>query len=256
MPPFPPCASSPTWSSSPQRLNFRVAAEAQFVTQSTLSAGIKELETLLGVQLVERDTRHVRLTDGGRGRRRARGASCWPRPRTWRRRPAPRRARCPGRCASAPSPRSRPICCPRVLPALRRAYGELKLYLREDLTKRLLERLRAGRPRRRADRAALRYRRPVRARAVPGRVLVRGPRSRSRGPGARASRSGRSTPATCCCWKKGIACATTSSRPAVPAAARWEIAGRGHEPDHAHPDGRRRTGRDAAARRSRWRPAS
>jgi len=44
------------------RLNFRVAAEAQFVTQSTLSAGMKELETVLGVQLVERDNRNVRLT--------------------------------------------------------------------------------------------------------------------------------------------------------------------------------------------------
>ena len=48
-----------------ERLNFRVAAEAQFVTQSTLSAGIKELETLLGVQLVERDKHHVRLTTVG-----------------------------------------------------------------------------------------------------------------------------------------------------------------------------------------------
>ena len=48
-----------------ERLNFRVAAEAQFVTQSTLSAGIKELETLLDVQLVERDQRHVRLTAVG-----------------------------------------------------------------------------------------------------------------------------------------------------------------------------------------------
>ena len=44
------------------RLNFRVAAEAQFVTQSTLSAGIKELESVLGVQLVERDNRNVRMT--------------------------------------------------------------------------------------------------------------------------------------------------------------------------------------------------
>ena len=32
-----------------------------------------------------------------------------------------------------------------MLPGLRRAYGELKLYLREDLTERLLARLRAGR---------------------------------------------------------------------------------------------------------------
>ena len=35
--------------------NFTRAAEACFVTQSTLSAGLKELETTLGVQLVERD---------------------------------------------------------------------------------------------------------------------------------------------------------------------------------------------------------
>jgi len=47
------------------RLNFRAAAEAKFVTQSTLSAGIKELETLLGTQLVERDKRRVRLTAVG-----------------------------------------------------------------------------------------------------------------------------------------------------------------------------------------------
>jgi LysR family hydrogen peroxide-inducible transcriptional activator len=47
------------------RLNFRAAAEAQFVTQSTLSAGIKELESVLEVQLVERDQRHVRLTAVG-----------------------------------------------------------------------------------------------------------------------------------------------------------------------------------------------
>ena len=47
------------------RLNFRAAAEAQFVTQSTLSAGIKELETVLGVQLVERNQRSVRLTAMG-----------------------------------------------------------------------------------------------------------------------------------------------------------------------------------------------
>src|SRR5688572_9045820 len=48
-----------------EHLNFRVAAEAQFVTQSTLSAGIKELETLLGVQLFERDKRSARLTPVG-----------------------------------------------------------------------------------------------------------------------------------------------------------------------------------------------
>src|SRR5262245_27351198 len=47
------------------RLNFRAAAEARFVTQSTLSTGIKELENVLGVQLVERSKRSVRLTAMG-----------------------------------------------------------------------------------------------------------------------------------------------------------------------------------------------
>jgi LysR family hydrogen peroxide-inducible transcriptional activator len=37
-----------------------------------------------------------------------------------------------------------PYLLPRVLPALRRVHGDLKLYLREDVTKVLLERLRAG----------------------------------------------------------------------------------------------------------------
>src|SRR5260221_654010 len=50
------------------RLNFRVAAEARFVTPSTLSAGIKELDTGLGVQLVERENRNVRLTPIGEAR--------------------------------------------------------------------------------------------------------------------------------------------------------------------------------------------
>src|SRR4030095_105692 len=88
-----------------ERLNFRIAAEAQLVTQSTLSAGIKELETVLGVQLVDRDKRHVRLTAvGGEGVARAPPAlAAAPR--------GPPRSGSPGRCAWAPSPRSRPTCC-------------------------------------------------------------------------------------------------------------------------------------------------
>jgi LysR family hydrogen peroxide-inducible transcriptional activator len=125
------------------RLNFRVAAEAQFVTQSTLSAGIKELESVLGVQLVERDRRHVRLTAVGeevvaRGRDLLAAAT-----------DLFEAARAAARPLSGPLrlgaiPTIAPYLLPGVLPALRRAYRELKLYLREDLTARLLERLRAG----------------------------------------------------------------------------------------------------------------
>ncbi|MCC2114057.1 MAG: LysR family transcriptional regulator, partial [Hyphomicrobiales bacterium] len=46
--------------------HFSRAAEACNVTQSTLSAGIKELEALLGAALAERTKRSVRLTPLGR----------------------------------------------------------------------------------------------------------------------------------------------------------------------------------------------
>ena len=127
-----------------QRLNFHAAAEAQFVTQSTLSAGIKELETLLGVQLVERDKRHVRLTTVGEdvvGRARELLAAATDLAEAARSATQPLSG--PMRLGAIPT--IAPYLLPGVLPALRRAHGDLKLYLREDLTERLLDRLRAGR---------------------------------------------------------------------------------------------------------------
>ena len=48
-----------------EHLNFTRAAEACFVTQSTLSTGLRELEDLLGVKLVERDRQTVLMTSIG-----------------------------------------------------------------------------------------------------------------------------------------------------------------------------------------------
>ena len=45
-----------------ETLHFTEAARRSFVTQSTLSGGIMELERLLGGVLVERDRQNVRLT--------------------------------------------------------------------------------------------------------------------------------------------------------------------------------------------------
>jgi LysR family hydrogen peroxide-inducible transcriptional activator len=45
--------------------HFGRAADACFVTQSTLSGGIRELENLIGVVLVERTRRVVRFTPLG-----------------------------------------------------------------------------------------------------------------------------------------------------------------------------------------------
>jgi LysR family hydrogen peroxide-inducible transcriptional activator len=126
------------------RLNFRAAAEAQFVTQSTLSAGIKELETLLEVQLVERDNRNVRLTAVGEDVvARARDLLAAATDLTEAARSAILPLSGPLRLGAIPT--IAPYLLPAVLPALRRARPELKLFLREDLTSRLLERLRAGR---------------------------------------------------------------------------------------------------------------
>ena len=127
-----------------ERLNFRAAADWQFVTQSTLSAGIKELETQLGVLLVERDKHHVRLTTVGEDvAARARELLASATDLAEAARSAARPLCGPLRLGAIPT--IAPYLLPGVLPALRRAYPELKLYLREDLTARLLERLRASR---------------------------------------------------------------------------------------------------------------
>jgi len=125
------------------RLNFRIAAEGQFVTQSTMSAGIKELETVLGVQLVERDNRNVRLTAIGEDvAARAKELLASATDLAEAARAATRPLSGPLRLGAIPT--IAPYLLPRVLPALRRVHGDLKLYLREDVTKVLLERLRAG----------------------------------------------------------------------------------------------------------------
>lgn len=143
MPPLPTLRQLAYLVELAERLNFRLAAEAQFVTQSTLSAGIKELETLLGVQLVERDHRHVRLTAVGEevaARARELLAAATDLAETAR--SASRPLSGPLRLGAIPT--VAPFLLPGVLPALRRAHEELKVYLRDDRTERLLERLRAG----------------------------------------------------------------------------------------------------------------
>jgi len=143
MPALPPLRQLAYLVELANRLNFRAAAEARFVTQSTLSAGIKELETLLGAQLVERDKRRVRLTAVGeevtaRARELLAGAT-----------DLAESARSAAALLSGPLrlgviPTIAPFLLPEVLPPLRRVHPAFKLYLREDLTEPLLERLRAG----------------------------------------------------------------------------------------------------------------
>ena len=124
--------------------HFGRAAESCYVTQSTLSAGIRELETLIGVVLVERTRRVVRFTPLGeriveKARRVLREAG-----------ELGDLARAAGRPLSGEMrmsviPTIAPFLLPRILPKLRRDYPDLKLYLREETSGQACEGLHHGR---------------------------------------------------------------------------------------------------------------
>ncbi len=125
-------------------LNFSRAAEMCFVTQPTLSAGIKELEERLGVQLIERTRQSVMLTPLGeeitvRARRLLLDAG-----------EIETLARAhqnsfQGDLKLGSIPTIGPYLLPRALPALRSAFPDMRVYLREEMTESLLEGLHAGR---------------------------------------------------------------------------------------------------------------
>jgi len=126
-----------------ETLNFRKAAELQFVTQSTLSAGIKELERLLGTTLLERDRRSVRLTPiGEQVVERARKLLAEAEDLVMIARGAQQPLS--GLLRLGVIPTIAPFLLPGILPVARERYPKLQLYLREDLTVRLIEQLHAG----------------------------------------------------------------------------------------------------------------
>jgi LysR family transcriptional regulator, hydrogen peroxide-inducible genes activator len=123
--------------------HFGRAADACFVSQSTLSSGIRELETLLDVVLVERTHRVVRFTP--LGERIAAKAYV-----------VLREADELASLASAAGkplggdlrlgviPTIAPFLLPRLLPRLRAAFPDLKLYLREEMSGAACEALARG----------------------------------------------------------------------------------------------------------------
>ena len=124
-----------------EHLNFTRAAEASFVSQSTLSTGLKELETTLGVQLVERDKQTVALTVVGeavvaRARQVLAAAEDLSDFASDAARPMQ------GQLRLGVIPTIAPFVLPTVMPSLREKFPQLKLALREDLTAHLLDRLR------------------------------------------------------------------------------------------------------------------
>ncbi len=125
-------------------LNFSRAADSCFVTQPTLSTGLKELEERLGVVLAERTKRSVILTPiGVEIAERARKVLL-----------AAREIEELAEIQAAPEggdlrlgaiPTIGPYLIPRALPAVRQAFPDLRLLLREEMTETLLEGLHAGR---------------------------------------------------------------------------------------------------------------
>jgi len=126
-----------------EHLNFTRAAEACFVTQSTLSAGLKELETVLGAQVVERDRRSVVLTPLGREIA-ARAKALLAEAEDLVNLAAGAGEPMTGTLRLGVIPTIAPFLLPKALPGLRERYPKLRLALREDLTENLLARLRDG----------------------------------------------------------------------------------------------------------------
>ncbi|MEM1146934.1 MAG: hydrogen peroxide-inducible genes activator [Pseudomonadota bacterium] len=121
--------------------SFSKAAEACHVTQPTLSAAVKEVEGVLGIQLIERESRGASLTPAGEvAVERARAILSDAADLV----SAARQAGAPlaGSFRLGAIPTIAPFLLPRTLKALRLAYPALKLYLREDQTGRLIDGLR------------------------------------------------------------------------------------------------------------------
>jgi LysR family hydrogen peroxide-inducible transcriptional activator len=124
--------------------HFGRAAEDCLVTQSTLSAGMRELEDLLGVTLIGRGKRKVVLTPVGeevvrRARELLRDADQLV--------DVARMGVSPltGMLRLGVIPTVGPYLLPRALPAVRSIYPDLQLYLREEQTARLLKLVDRGR---------------------------------------------------------------------------------------------------------------
>lgn len=111
--------------------HFGRAAESCFVTQSTLSAGIRELESLLGMMLVERTRRVVRFTPLG-DRIVARAHRVLREAEELSELAASAGAPLCGELRMSVIPTIAPFMLPVLLPKLRAERPELKLFLREE----------------------------------------------------------------------------------------------------------------------------
>lgn len=123
--------------------HFGKAAEASYVSQSAFSNAIKELEAVLDTQLVDRTNRQVTITAAGQdiatqARLALRDIEKLVDMAAQGRQPLT------GDLRLGVIPTIAPFLLPRVLPKLRRQHPKLRLYLIEDQTQRIVQRLTDG----------------------------------------------------------------------------------------------------------------
>ncbi len=123
--------------------HFGRAAEACFVSQSAFSVAIRELESSLAIQLVDRTRKQVTITAVGsdiaaQARLVLRDAQALVEMARHEREPLE------GRLSLGVIPTIAPFLLPRFMPALHDSHSRLRLYLREDVTAALLEALLDG----------------------------------------------------------------------------------------------------------------
>jgi len=121
--------------------HFNRAAQRCFVSQPTLSGQLKKLEQQLGVQLVERNTRQVVMTDVGHAVA-AQARRVLMEAKAVKEIAASFHDPLSGALQVGLIPTVAPYLLPVIMPTLREHFANLKLWLHEQQTKVLLEKLR------------------------------------------------------------------------------------------------------------------
>lgn len=123
--------------------HFRRAAERCFVSQPTLSGQLKKLEEALGLQLVERSKKRVRMTEAGREIA-VRARRIFTELRDLEALAESYRDPLAGELQVGLIPTIAPYLLPLIMPALHQHFPRLKLMLHEHQTAVLLDKLRDG----------------------------------------------------------------------------------------------------------------
>ena len=126
-----------------EKRHFGRAAAACFVSQPAFSNAIRELETLLDVQLVDRTNRQVTITAVGQDVA-TQAALCLRDIESLVELAGQDRTPLSGKLRLGVIPTIAPFLLPKVLPRLRRTYPNLELYLAEDQTKNIHQQLLDG----------------------------------------------------------------------------------------------------------------